>query len=245
MLSAYIYSLWFPLYHRFSRVSVLKTGLFALWILLVGVLVFNVYFILQLRKQLPIFLASLPAVSFSQGMLTSPVSKVSVPVPNTSYQIIFDGESDAPPSYQTFLDDKIMLFVSKNNLYVPSVSGLQIQPIDKNWNISLTPQWLQEKTKDISSLLQTMFFFASFIMLGSFLLGSFCMAAAVLYLWQGISRKPVPLPVRLRWAVFIQGPVLTLWIINLFVSVPLFLFAVFILLMMYSQQIYNTLPDGK
>ena len=71
------------------------------------------------------------------------------------------------------------------------------------------------------------------------------MAAAVLFLWQGISRKRVALSVRLRWAVFLQGPVLTLWIVNLIFSVPLFLFAVFILLMMYSQQIYNTLPEEK
>lgn len=245
MLWAYIQSFWFPSYHRFSHIRTWKTALFALWILLVGVLIFNIYFILQLRAQLPVFLASLPTVTFSQGQMTAPQNRVSVDVPKMDYQIVFDATADTPPDYQTFLDNKIMMFVSKNHFSVPSVSGVQTQPISTEWNLELTPQWLKENTKDIASALQTIFFFASFFVFASFLLGSFCMALAVVFLWQGLSRKRVPLPVRLRWAVFLQGPVLTLWIVNLLFGVPLFLFAVFILLMMYSQQIYNTLPDGK
>ena len=245
MLWAYIQSFWFPSYHRFSRIGALKTGLFALWIMLVGVLVLNVYFMLKVRTHLPLFLASLPAITFSQGQMTAPAGKITVSVPDTPYQIILDSKADTPPSYQTFLDDKIMLFMGKSHFFVPSVSGVQSHPYDKTWNAQITPSWWQEKTKDISAVLQTMFFFASFLVLGSFLLGAYCMAAAVLFLWQGISRKRVALSVRLRWAVFLQGPVLTLWIVNLIFSVPLFLFAVFILLMMYSQQIYNTLPEEK
>ncbi|MBQ7907908.1 MAG: DUF1189 family protein [Elusimicrobiaceae bacterium] len=245
MLVAFIQSFWFPFYHHFSRVRAWKMAMFALWIILVGMLVFNVYFILQLNKRLPVFLASLPAVTFANGQMTAPSQRVSVQIPQTPYQIVLDPHAAASPSYQTFFDEKIMVFISKNHIYMPAVSSVQSQPIPTDWNLTLTPSWLQEKQDEIASVLQTIFFVASFFVLISFFLGSFCMAGAVLFLWQGLSRKPVPLPVRLRWAVILQGPALTLWIINLFVSVPLFLFAIFILFMMYSQQIYNTLPEEK
>ena len=173
MLWAYIQSFWFPSYHRFSHIRTWKTALFALWILLVGVLIFNIYFILQLRAQLPVFLASLPTVTFSQGQMTAPQNRVSVDVPKMDYQIVFDATADTPPDYQTFLDNKIMMFVSKNHFSVPSVSGVQTQPIPTEWNLELTPQWLKENTKDIASVLQTIFFFASFFVFASFLLGSF------------------------------------------------------------------------
>lgn len=245
MLWAYIQSFSFPAYHRFSRISVWKTGLFALWILLVGVLVLNIYFILQIRQKLPPFLATLPPITFENGQMLAPQNKVALSVPDTPYQIILDATAQQPPAYQTFLEQQIMLFLSKEHIYVPSVSSVQAQPIAKEWNVEITPQWLKENTKNIASVLQTIFFFTSFLVLGFFLLGSFAMAAAVIFLWQGLNRQAVPLGVRLRWAVFLQGPALTLWIINLWVGVPLFLFAVFILFMMYGQQIYNTLPQEK
>ncbi|MBR3603248.1 MAG: DUF1189 family protein [Elusimicrobiaceae bacterium] len=243
MLMGFLQSFWFPCYHRFSRISAWKTALFALWLLLVGMLIFNVYFIVQTNKQLPVFLKSLPTISFADGEMTAPLTKLTLAVPKTQYQIILDTTATQPPSLQTFFDDKIMLFVSKSHFYVPSVAGLQAQSIAKEWNVNLTPQWFKEKEQDIKSVLQTVFFVVSFFVMLFFFLGSFCMAAAVIFLWQGFTQKRVPLSVRLRWAVFLQGPALALFALNLFISVPLFLFAVFILFMMYSQQIYNTLPE--
>ena len=48
-----------------------------------------------------------------------------------------------------------------------------------------------------------------------------------------------------KWAVFLMGPLSALWLVHLFVGVPLFTLAVIIVCIIYMQQIFNTLPEAK
>ena len=138
-----------------------------------------------------------------------------------------------------------MAFVSAGHIYMPSVSGVQGQPIPSQWTLHLTPQLLKEKTSLIGRVIQSLAFFGSVLALGLFLGFSLILAGAVLLLWNGLSRRHLPAAVLWRWAVFLQGPALALWMVSLFFGVPLFIFGLFILFNIYSQQIFNTLPGPQ
>lgn len=235
----------FRTYHTLKNAKGWQAVLFGVYLLLMGTLVFNVYFGFQLSKQLPGFLASVPEIRLEQGKLTQPARAVTVPVAQTGFDIVLDAQATQPPSYQQFLDKKIMAFVSAGHIYMPSVSGVQSQPIPSQWTLHLTPQLLKEKTSLIGRVIQSLAFFGSVLALGLFLGFSLILAGAVLLLWNGLSQRHLPAAVLWRWAVFLQGPALALWMVNLFFGVPLFIFGLFILFNIYSQQIFNTLPGPQ
>lgn len=240
MISLYFQSVFsFAAYHRLRTLGRWKTALFALYLLLLGTLVFNVWFAVELHNKLPVLIKNFPSVTFVQGTLTAPEKPVTVAVPGTDFTAVFDAQAQTPPSRDTFLQKRIMAFVTGNKIYMLSGTGLQSQMIPKQFNVQLTPQKLQEYQPVIRSVLQTAAFFGSFFALGLYLLFSFCLAGSLLYLWAGFKRVFLPLPVIVRWAVLLQGPSLTLWLVNLLWGVPLFLFGLFILFMIYIQQIFN------
>ncbi len=240
MISLYFQSVFsFSAYHRLRTLGRWKTALFALYLLLLGTLVFNVWFAVELHNKLPVLIKNFPSVTFVQGTLTAPEKPVTVAVPGTDFTAVFDAQAQTPPSQDTFLQKRIMAFVTGNKIYMLSGTGVQSQIIPKQFNVQLTPQKLQEYQPVIRSVLQTAAFFGSFFALGLYLLFSFCLAGSLLYLWAGFKRVFLPLPVIVRWAVLLQGPSLTLWLVNLLWGVPLFLFGLFILFMIYIQQIFN------
>ena len=240
MISLYFQSIFsFSAYHRLRTLGRWKTALFALYLLLLGTLVFNVWFAVELHKKLPVLIKNFPSVTFVQGTLTAPVKPITVAVPGTDFIVVFDAQAKTPPSRETFLQKRIMAFVTGNQIYMLSGTGLQSQMIPKQFNVQLNPQKLQEYQPLISSMLQMAAFFGSCFALGLYLLFSFCLAGSLLYLWAGFKRVFLPLPVMVRWAVLLQGPSLTLWLVNLLWGVPLFLFGLFILFMIYIQQIFN------
>ena len=235
----------FHAYHRLALLTGGKTALFGIWITLVSVLCFYFYASLQISAKLPTFLNSFPALSFAQGELKSPAQITKLSVPETPYSIVFDAQKQQAPAQNYFLENQVMALVGQKQIFIPSVTGVQSQPIPAKWDGEITPQSLLKMQDSIATALRTTFLFGGAFVLMMFFFGSFCMAAAVLFFWKAIPRQSVPKAILLRWAVFLQGPSLALWLINLFFGVPLFLFAVFILFMMYSQQIFNTIPEEK
>lgn len=244
MLAVWIQSLFsFRSYHRLAHAGGWKTGLFALYLLLVGVLVFNIWFAVQVHKHLPDFLRTFPAVTFEHGRLSAPDKAVSAAIPGTDFKLVFDAKAEEIPSRRQFLNERILAFVRADGVYLLSAAGVQKQTLPPQLNAALTPDWLRERAPAIARALQSMAFFGSFIVLGLFLVFSYGLAFFVVSLWNGLTRSALPARQTLRLAVFLQGPALALWLINLLGGVPLFPLGLFILFNIYTQQIFNTLPQ--
>lgn len=242
MLGIWLYTVFgFRTYHRLRHVTPGRTLLFVLYMLLVGVLVFNVYFAWQVHQKLPPLLQQFPAVTFEKGRLTAPDRAVSVSVPGTPYRLVLDAQGTVP-TQQQFLAQKILAFVAGDKIYMPSVSGVNAQPIPPQVDGEISSRTLQSYLPTLRSLLLSVLFFSSFVVVGIFLAFSYFLALAVVFFWRGLTRSTVPPGVLRRWAAFLQGPALVLWIFHLLIGVPLFLFGLFILFMIYTQQIFNTLP---
>lgn len=243
MISLYFQSIFsFASYHRLRTLGRWKTALFAFYLLLLGTLVFNLWFAVQLHDKLPVLINQFPSLTFDKGTLTAPDKPVTVKIPGTDFIAVFDAQAPNPPSRDEFLQKHIMAFVSGNKIYMISGSGLQSQVLPKQFSAQVGPQWLKKYESTIRNIFQTAAFFGSFLALGLYLLFSFCLAGSLIYLWAGFKRILLPAPVIVRWAVLLQGPSLTLWIVNLLWGVPLFLFGLFILFMIYIQQIFNFFP---
>lgn len=244
MLSTWFNTLFrFRAYSRLAQAGTIKTVLFAVYVFLIGVLAFNIFFSVQLSKRLPPFLRNFPELTFEHGKLTEQDKTVSVTIPGTPYSIRF-GASDAPvPSQKEFLNEQIAAFVRADRIYMPTAAGVQSQPVPSQTNGKITPQLLLSHKDDIRRVLQSAAFMFSFLGLLAGLVGSFLLAWAVLSLWNGISRTGAKTAVLLKLAVFLQGPACALWILHLCIGVPLFLFALFILFNIYSQQIFNTFTE--
>lgn len=231
----------FRAYHRLEKASAAKTVLFGLYLLLVGVLIFNIYFAVQLHKRLPPFLAALPAITFEKGMLTKPQTPTLIRVPGADLAVMLDAQAKNSPSQQEFINKSLLAFISGNKLYMPTVAGVQSQPLPPALNAQITPQSAAQYAPALHSLLQTAAFFGSLLALAIFMLCSLLLAFSVVFLWRGLTRTQVSAAVMWRWAVFLQGPALALWLVNLFFTVPLFILGLFILFNIYTQQIFNIL----
>ena len=215
---------------------------FVLYILLIGVLIFNVYFAWQVHKELPVFVQKLPTLTFQKGHLVAPGQAVTVSVPKTPYVLVFDAQAKTPPAQQMFVEKKILAFIGEDHFYMPSVGGVSAQPLPEKLDGQITAQIMQPYLPAVRSFLQTAVFIGAFFVMGFFLVFSTLLAAAVVFFWRGLKQLPLPLKDVWRWAVLLQGPALILWCVQIIYGVPLFTFALFILFNIYVQQICNTWP---
>ncbi len=246
MLALYLQSVFsFRAYHRLRTLGKWQTIFFVVYIWLLGLLAFNIWFALQARQKLPVFLQNIPELTFETGTLTAPDKSVSVSIPKIDLNIVFDASAKQIPTRQEFLDKHILAFITKNKIYTPSTTNINSQTIPASFTASITQDWLRQHTPIIRSTLQGTAFLGSALGLIFFLFFSFCLAVSVVYLWSGWRRKLLPFTVVWRWAALLQGPALTLWLVNLFWGIPLFLFGLFILFMMYTQQIFNWFTEEK
>lgn len=233
----------FRSYHRLGQLGPWRTAFFALYLLLVGSLIFNIYFAWQIHQKLPAFIQSVPTLTFEKGRLTAPAGKTTVYIPGTEYKIIFQAAPGTLPTQQDFAAQKILAWVQGDSAYMLSVGGLSKQTIPSSFSAQITPEWLAKQAPAARSFLQTIIFFGSLLALGFFLVFSILMAGAVIYFWRGMTRSALPIRTLWKWAILLQGPALVLWTVQLLAGVPLFAFALFILFNIYVQQIFNTLPD--
>ena len=229
-------------YHRLRQTGPWRTGFFAVYLLLVGVLSFNLYFAWQLHKRLPSFAAYFPAVTFDKGRLVAPEGLLSVTIPGTDYILVLDAAAKQPPTHQEFIDKKIMMFVTADRFYMPSISSVNSQTIPAQIDGVVDAHRLQQYLPTLRAFLQTIAFAGSFFITVLFLVFSILLAGAVVFFWNGFTRNRLPAGTIWRWAVFLQGPALVLWILQFIWGIPLFSFALFILFNIYTQQIFNTLP---
>lgn len=244
MIKAHLLSLFsFRSYHSFSKATKWQILWFWLYLFLLGSLVFNLYFNNQVSKNLPAFINSFPQVTFEKGVLTAPNAPVFAPVTGTPFHLLFDKSLLTPPPTQEFLDKKVFLIVGQKNLYLSSGSSVDSRPLPTELNFTTTPEFMQQHQSALKSFLGAIGFLTSFILCGAVLLFGFCLAGSVGFFLRAIFRRPVPTGELLRWAAFLQGPVLTLWLLNLFIPVPMFTLAVIILCIIYMQQILNTWPN--
>ncbi len=235
----------FRSYHRFSTLGPWKTAFFVFYIWLLGLLCFNIWFTLQLQQQLPAFLKTVPELSFEKGTLTGPEQAVTLAIPQTGMSVVFDAHAQRTPTREDFINRQLLAFVTQNRIYTVSSFGVQSQQLPANFTLHITQSWLQQNMASIRGALQGAGFFGSALAMGLFLLFSFFLAASSVYLWSAWKRTLLPPGTVLRWAAFLQGPALALWLVNLLWGVPLFLFGLFILYMIYIQQIFNLMPEKK
>ena len=234
----------FSIYHLLGKTSAWRTAFFMLYLTLVGILVFNIYFAYQVHQNLPIFIQHFPTLTFTKGRLITQDKKI-LSIPGTDQSIIFAPEEVLPPSKEEFVEKQVVAFIRADRFYMPTVTGVSSQLIPPEIDGQINAQTLQTYAPTLRSLLQTFAFIGAFLIVGGFFIFSFLMAWTVCFFWRNLMRAPVALSTLTRWAVFLQGPVLVLWIIHLCIGVPLFFLAVFILLNIYVQQIFNTLPDNR
>ena len=246
LYTVYMFKIWyqsivnFSVYPLLQRASVLRTLLFGLYLFVVGLLVFNLYAGWQIHRQLPTFVQQLPALVFDKGTLVSPEKPLTIAVPSTAYSIRVDAKADSAPTTQQFADEKWLAFIGTNQLYMPGVTGVQKHTLPAQLDGPIA-DILQPHLPQIRSILHVIAFITAFLILGMFFLFSYLLAVSVLFFWRGIRQRAVPMGTIFKWAVFLQGPALVVWMIHLFIGVPLFVFALFILFNIYAQQIFNTL----
>ena len=237
----------FQFYHRLRAAGKWLTLFFALFLWLVGLVLTNLYFSFQIRQKLPLFLQKLPALTFEQGHLVEPKDKTRLSIPGTDYRLILDAAAapETIPSPQDFVQKKLVAFVTRDMIYTPGVTGINAQPIPSQFHGTFNQAWFGKHMSDIRNVLQSIVLIGSVFAVAFFGICSVLLAGAVLYFWRGMLRAAVPTRLLWKWAVFLQGPALILWIIQLIWGIPLFVFGLFILFNIYIQQIFNTLPDSR
>jgi len=233
----------FRFYHRLAQLSIPYVVGFVAYLFLLNVIVLFFFTGSFLKTNLPVFLKNFPQVTFENGVLTAPQEAVSAPIPNTDFKIVFDAAATQAPAVEELLKNNILAWVHKNQLYIPSSTGLQIQELPNNLNFTSDQQTIEKYKKSLSISLRFALFFVSLLLLALFLLFDYCLALGVLFffnVWRGF---PLSQSALLKLAVFLLGPLTVLFFVHLWITVPLFAMAQLILSIIYVQQIFNTLPE--
>ena len=197
-----------------------------------------------LNKNLPVFLKNFPQVTFEKGVLTAPEKAVSAPLPGTDFKIVFDAAAEMPPSARELLENNTLAWVHKNQIYIPSANGLQQQTIPENVTFISTPETVQKYQRTLALSLRLSIFLISLFFIPLMLLGGFFLALGVALFFNLWRRTRLPKAVLLKLAAFMLGPLTVLWLARLWINIPLFGLAQFILCVIYMQQIFNVYQGG-
>ncbi len=233
----------FRFYHRLAQLRLLPVIGFVVYLFLLSTLVLFFFTGSFVKNNLPVFLKNFPQITFENGVLTQPQQPVSAPVPHTDYKIVFDAAANTPPSAEKLIEEHILAWVHRNQLYMPSVSGLQTQDLPKNLNFTSDAQTIEKYTPALTVSLRVALFLTAVLLLLLFLVFDYCMALGVLFFFSALKRVLLPKTVLLKWAAFLLGPLSVLFFVHLWITVPLFTFAQLIVCIIYAQQIFNTLPE--
>ena len=233
----------FRFYHRLLQLNTKQTVLFALYLYVLAVIVLFLFTGSLLHKNLPVFLKNFPQVTFENGVLTAPAETVSAPIPGTDFKVVFDTSAKMPPSAEELLKQNTLVWVHKNSLYVPSSGKLQSQELPPSLNFTSSQEVIEKNKGMVTSSLRAALFIISLPLLALTLLFDFAMAVGVVLFFNIWRNGPLPKTHIIKLAVFLLGPLTMLWLVRLWVNIPLFSMARLLLCIIYTQQIFNTLPE--
>lgn len=232
----------FKFYHRLVQLTAKQTVLFVLYLFVLSNIV--CYFVTGsvIKKNLPVFLKNFPQVTFEKGVLTAPDHAVSAPLPQTDFKIVFDASATQAPSAEELLQNYTLAWVHKNQVYIPSTNGFQIQTIPDNISFTSSQETLQKYKGTLRASLRATLLITSLFVIGLILFFDFFMALGVLLFFNIMRQAGLPKSLLLKYAAFLLGPITVLWLMRLWVNIPLFALAQLFVCIIYTQQIFNSLP---
>lgn len=235
----------FRAYHKLIFATRWQLIGFAVYLWMLSLLVFYGYASGFVKKNLPVFLKNFPQVTFEKGVLTAPDKTVYAYLPGSDLKIAFESARQTPPTLSEFARQNISMWVSKNTLYMPGIGGVQAHPIPPALSATTTPQFLAKHQPVLAASLTATALFAALFFIPLVFAFNICLAAGVGFLFRALTFKWVPGGIIWRWALFLQGPLAVLWYVRLWYDIPLFMLAQTILCIIYVQQIFNLIPEGK
>ncbi len=234
----------FKFYHRLAQLNPLYAAGFIVYLFVLCIIVLFFFTGSVLKTNFPVFLKNFPQVTFEKGVLTAPKESVFAPIPGTDFKIVFDAAAQRPPSYDELLNSHTLAWVHKNQIHIPASSGVQIQTLPENISFTSDPQTVEKYKDTLSISLRMALFITSLFMVALLFAFDYCLALCVLLFFNIFKRAALPKRTLLKMAAFLLGPLSTLFLIRLWIYVPLFVTAQVILCIIYTQQIFNTLPEA-
>ncbi len=234
----------FSFYRRLVQLTTRQTVGFVCYLCALAVIICFFVTGSVIHKNLPIFLKNFPQVTFEKGVLTAPDKAVSAPIPGTDFKLVFDASAQTPPSAQELLQQNTLAWVHKNQLYIPSANGLQQQTLPDTLSFTSTPQTVEKYKTTLSASLRLSILLVSLFFIPFMMLGCYCLSLGLALFFNLWRRTHLPRGVLFKLAAFLLGPLTTLWLVRLWVEIPLFGLAQFIVCIIYVQQIFNSFAGG-
>lgn len=231
--------LWLRLTTRTQRIG------FAIYLFLLSWLVFYTFASGQIARRLPVFLHHFPQVTFEKGVLTAPQNPVYAYLPESDFNIAFDGARTTPPTSEELLEHNTLALVAQNTVYMPGSGNVQTYPVPTQFSATTTQDFLTQHQPLLESSLKATVLLLSLLVIPFIFLFDFCMAAAVGFFFNLLAPRPVTTGSVWCWAFFLQGPLAVLWYVHLWHPIPLFTLAQLILCIIYIQQIFNLACEEK
>lgn len=235
----------FSVYHRLAWATKWQAAWFVIYLFLICFLGLNLFIGRYISDQLPLMIKNFPTIRLEKGRLVEPQKPVAFEIPQSGFYIVFDGGLKAPPSKEDFAAHNWAAVAGPDGLYMPTAAGVQKQPWPASYSFTTTQEFLNQYKETIAGLINAMAFMTSFIIIPLMFLFFFCAAMTAGLFFRLLSRQWVPLSLVAKWAVFLLGPLSALWLVHLFIGIPLFSLAVLFVSIIYMQQIFNTLPEVK
>ncbi len=235
----------FRTYQRLLFVSRGIVAGFAVYLWLLSLIIFYVFTSGFITKNTAIFLKNFPQVTFEKGILTAPQEPVYAFLPGNDFKIGFDAARQTPPTSKELLDNNVLALVVKNTVYMPGADQIQSRTLPDTLSGTATQEVLAKHQKSIASGLKLGALIMAFFIIPFIFLFDVCVALSVCLCFNLITRRFLPNRLLLRLAVFLQGPLAVLWYVRLWYNIPLFMLAQVILCIIYVQQIFNLMPEGK
>lgn len=235
----------FKFYLRLVQMPGRYAAAFAGYLFVLSIIVLFFFTGSVLKENLPIFLKNFPQVTFEKGVLTAPQQAVSVPIPQTDFKIVFDAGAQVPPTAQELVQNNTLAWVHNNLLYVPSGDQLQIQELPDKLNFTSTPQVLQEYLPTLQSSLRAALFILSLFFVALLLIYEFGLALCMVLIFNILHGAFFTKPMMVRLALFLLGPLTTLFWLRLWLNIPLFALAQTVLCIIYVQQIFRCIGEDR
>ncbi len=235
----------FRVYHRLIQTNRWHLVGFLIYLGLVSLLMFYWVSGKVIKRNVPLFLKNFPQVTFEKGVLTAPTTPVYAFLPQGELKIGFDTTRQTPPTLEELTQNKLLILVTKDSIYTPDGSSVQTFKIPATLTATTSQDFLAQHKARFTQTLRFFAFIMSLFFIPLILVFDFCLALTVCFFFNIWTRRFLPQRILARWAVFLLGPLSILWYVRLWCNIPLFMLAQLILCIIYVQQIFNLIPEGK